>query len=305
MPSSYFKPLSLMLLAALLFGCGGPSRIHPPGIDADAAGPAAIQEYDTNKDGAIAGDELAKAGSIYQAFSRIDGAVEGSSPDQKVTAEEITARINQWKESRVGRMALQCTVKYRGMPLEGATVTFVPEKFLGENVQAANGTTDRNGTAVVRIPDVDPPGVAPGLYKVEISKQVGGQEQVPPQYNTQTILGQESRKRRNRHGNRNHLQPQVRHDAQISTNYSRRWRRVRFVRDFDWGRRNAPTWKHARRRSFSNMAAGSFWIVWPPPSRKTTDGKTPMRGHPVFIAQHATATCCRGCLAQVAPHRGG
>ena len=27
------------------------------------------------------------------------------------------------------------------------------------------------------------------------------------------------------------------------------------------------------------------------------DGKqTPMRGHPVFIAQHATGTCCRGCL---------
>lgn len=27
------------------------------------------------------------------------------------------------------------------------------------------------------------------------------------------------------------------------------------------------------------------------------DGKqTPMRGHPVFIAQHATACCCRGCL---------
>lgn len=27
------------------------------------------------------------------------------------------------------------------------------------------------------------------------------------------------------------------------------------------------------------------------------DGKqTPMKNHPVFIAQHATATCCRGCL---------
>ncbi len=27
------------------------------------------------------------------------------------------------------------------------------------------------------------------------------------------------------------------------------------------------------------------------------DGKqTPMKGHPAFIAQHATATCCRGCL---------
>jgi len=27
------------------------------------------------------------------------------------------------------------------------------------------------------------------------------------------------------------------------------------------------------------------------------DGKqTPMKGHPVFIAQHATACCCRGCI---------
>ena len=27
------------------------------------------------------------------------------------------------------------------------------------------------------------------------------------------------------------------------------------------------------------------------------DGRqTPMRGHPVFIAQHATATCCRECI---------
>ncbi len=27
------------------------------------------------------------------------------------------------------------------------------------------------------------------------------------------------------------------------------------------------------------------------------DGKqTPMKGHPAFIAQHATATCCRGCI---------
>jgi hypothetical protein len=29
------------------------------------------------------------------------------------------------------------------------------------------------------------------------------------------------------------------------------------------------------------------------------DGKqTPFRGHPVFIAQHATACCCRGCLEE-------
>ena len=29
---------------------------------------------------------------------------------------------------------------------------------------------------------------------------------------------------------------------------------------------------------------------------KNDGSQTPMRGHPVFIGQHATATCCRGCL---------
>ena len=33
------------------------------------------------------------------------------------------------------------------------------------------------------------------------------------------------------------------------------------------------------------------------PAVPLNDGsQTPMRGHPVFKAQHATATCCRGCL---------
>ena len=35
------------------------------------------------------------------------------------------------------------------------------------------------------------------------------------------------------------------------------------------------------------------------PPEPANDGKqTPMRNHPVFVAQHATATCCRGCLAK-------
>jgi hypothetical protein len=33
------------------------------------------------------------------------------------------------------------------------------------------------------------------------------------------------------------------------------------------------------------------------PAQPANDGKqTPWRGHPVFVAQHATATCCRSCL---------
>lgn len=33
------------------------------------------------------------------------------------------------------------------------------------------------------------------------------------------------------------------------------------------------------------------------PADIPNDGRqTPMRGHPVFVAQHACACCCRGCL---------
>ena len=42
------------------------------------------------------------------------------------------------------------------------------------------------------------------------------------------------------------------------------------------------------------------------PAYIANDGKqTPMKGHPVFIAQHATASCCRGCLYKwyhIKPH---
>jgi hypothetical protein len=35
------------------------------------------------------------------------------------------------------------------------------------------------------------------------------------------------------------------------------------------------------------------------PADPPNDGRqTPWRGHPVFVAQHATATCCRSCLAK-------
>ena len=44
---------------------------------------------------------------------------------------------------------------------------------------------------------------------------------------------------------------------------------------------------HARQFIESRLAA----------AEPANDGRqTPMRNHPVFIAQHATGTCCRGCL---------
>ncbi len=43
--------------------------------------------------------------------------------------------------------------------------------------------------------------------------------------------------------------------------------------------------------------AADFIQQRPAPAMPRHDGRqTPWRGHPVFVAQHATATCCRSCL---------
>ena len=55
----------------------------------------------------------------------------------------------------------------------------------------ATGKTDQNGMAMLSIPTSgpgDPPGVAPGFYRVEITKDG---EKIPAKYNTETIFGQE------------------------------------------------------------------------------------------------------------------
>jgi len=45
--------------------------------------------------------------------------------------------------------------------------------------------------------------------------------------------------------------------------------------------------------------AGDFIAKRLAPAAPPNDGRqTPWKGHPVFIAQHATGTCCRSCLAK-------
>ena len=59
--------------------------------------------------------------------------------------------------------------------------------------------------------------------------------------------------------------------------------------------------RYLQERSLSTLMthAQRFVVERLAPAEPANDGKqTPMRGHPVFVGQHATATCCRGCLAK-------
>lgn len=74
--------------------------------------------------------------------------------------------------------------------------------------------------------------------------------------------------------------------------------RSSFRRRFRLGAREL---RYLEEKGLSTVAAHAeeFIQLRLAPADPPNDGRqTPMRGHPVFVAQHATATCCRSCLAK-------
>jgi hypothetical protein len=168
---------------------GMPPRINAPAFDPAAAAAKAMEFYDANKDGKISGEELDKAPGLKAALK-----VMRTDMEKGITADQISLRVQKWIDSRIGRTSLHCMVTHNGQPLAGATVKFVPEKFLSDALtETASGVTNQNGMAMLSVPvqpgpDALPPGLAPGIYRVEITKDG---ENIPAKYNTETVLGQE------------------------------------------------------------------------------------------------------------------
>ena len=196
------------MVALTVSGCGGGSQsaVRPMEIAGDA-GTQAVAKFDANKDGVLDYDELAKAPGLRAGVAKIKklAQIRQSAPAEselqsaKISAEEIDARIKEWKALGTGRITVPCHVyrvnkqggNGRAQPLEGAEVKFVPESFLGPALTVGTGTTDAKGQAMVSQPSRggDDPnvGMCPGYYRVEITK---GSE-IPEKYNTATILGEE------------------------------------------------------------------------------------------------------------------
>jgi hypothetical protein len=177
---------------SLAFGCSGrsPTRIDPPKMDAAAIAKAAIDAYDTDKDGALSAEELAKVPALEGAKSIYD-----KNTDGKITAEEIADRIRTWQASKVGLMTVGCSVTLDGKPLEGARVELVGEPVMAEYLPTAAGTTDRQGRTGMSLDVTTLPadqrgvaGVRCGLYRVRVTHPT---QKIPATYNIETSLGQE------------------------------------------------------------------------------------------------------------------
>ena len=174
--------------SALLLASGGcstaPSRVVPQQPDSQSS-TAALAQYDENKDGQLDDKELAKAPGVKAALKKLD-----TNQDGKISADEITARLQAWSKSKTGRMTISCVVTRGGQPVAGASVHFVPEKFLGGQLKTGEGVTNQAGNASISVPNDKEglPGLSPGFYRVEITKSG---EQIPAAYNTETTLGVE------------------------------------------------------------------------------------------------------------------
>lgn len=192
--SAYWRQKTKSPTAALLFvvaglpmGCcgGAPARVEQPAYSPQA-GADAITAYDKDGDGAIAGDELDDVPALRAALGQID-----TDGDQRLTANEIDARVEEWQRTKIAEMPVRCEVTLDGQPLAGAQIVFEPEPFLGPNVNPASGTTAPSGTGGItlakeHLSDPKYAGVACGWYKIRVTSS---DREIPARYNTETTLG--------------------------------------------------------------------------------------------------------------------
>lgn len=182
--------LAILLSAGtlLLTGCAASRAPAPlPQVDAADAVRQALAEYDQNKDGVLDARELQRCPALRGAIARID-----RDSDGRLSTRELEDRLASFLTGPISAFAFPCEVLLDGRPLAGATMTLVPEKFLGPAFKRASGTTDENGTVNLVLEGLQEDGVYPGYYRVEVSKKnAQGQETIPARFNTQTALGEE------------------------------------------------------------------------------------------------------------------
>jgi hypothetical protein len=117
--------------------------------------------------------------------------------NQKVTRNEIAERIQVWTSSQLALLGATFSIRLDGRPLDGATVTLIPESYLGPDVKSASGVTNSVGLTRASHAEEDLPktasgrplyGVKAGTYKIQITHP---SRKIPAKYNTATEIGEE------------------------------------------------------------------------------------------------------------------
>ena len=179
-----------VLVGLGLAGCSSSSNTNPlespaPKYDGNAVARAAITQFDKDGNGSLEPGEVSVAcPALHQAFAAIDG-----NRDKKLSTDELVKRVEAYGAVTAGSVSVGVIVTVDGAPLEGATVTFVPEPCMGDALKPASAKTNVAGHCdQFTIDGKTYRGPPAGLYKIQVTKDG---TPLPARFNTQTVLGRD------------------------------------------------------------------------------------------------------------------
>lgn len=150
-----------------------------------------MELYDTNHDGKLSTEEMAKCPGVLISIKRYD-----ANNDKSIDVEEFKQHLADLLRHGTGATQLGVGITYNGSPLADAKVVLEPEPYLGTDIQSAEGVTTNSGLAQVGIPADKAPAALKGMkliqygtFKVRITHP---KISLPAKYNTETTLGYET-----------------------------------------------------------------------------------------------------------------
>jgi hypothetical protein len=150
----------------------------PPGFAS-----AILEKLDKNGDSLVDKTELTAAPGLAFGARFID-----TSGDGKLSRDELETRFAKYRDRRLGLTSQQLRVTRNGRPLVDARVQLVPEFFLSELIEPAEGTTMIDGIVYPSLPDQQTALMRVGYYLVQVTSPTAN---LPAKFNTATTVGVE------------------------------------------------------------------------------------------------------------------
>lgn len=161
----------MLLLLVLAAGCFDSSAVVPERYPPEKAAEVALETYDADGDGKIAGAELDACLALKYALPRVD-----TSGDKSVTADEIAERMRVL-DNQSDLMGTTVQVMSRGGPVTGATAVLELEPFMGADLPLYTAAIDESGSGAPKLQGSDEAviGIPLGFYRVTITPPDGGE----------------------------------------------------------------------------------------------------------------------------------
>ena len=145
-----------------------------------------MELVDSDKDGMLTKTELKVTPGLLSAAGDLD-----ENSDGKLSRDEIFTRFELYIQSKVGLQGFSCKIqRANGDPIEDAQIKLVPEPFMADYIETAEGEVIDENTGFAELTsDPEVPGtVRVGMYRVEITSPT---IKIPSKYNEKTTLGVE------------------------------------------------------------------------------------------------------------------